>query len=710
MSVPPTTPSPSVENSDPLVDIFEADQVLGADGLLARQLTDFAPRAQQIDMARAVSQAIEQQTSLVVEAGTGVGKTFAYLVPVLLAGQKTLISTGTRNLQDQLFKRDLPKLREQIGADLSIALLKGRANYICPYRLAQAEASHAMAAGSSYSQNDRRVIRKIKEFSQAHSSGDLDGFPDGEIHPAIRAQVTSTADNCLGQECPNLDECPLFEARKRAQQADLVVINHHLFFADMAVRESGFGEVVPYADVLIFDEAHLIADVATQFFGQQVSSNQLINLSRDLQAENPGDIDELDLCLRLLDSATGAFSQQLGQVNSSDDWADLIHNADLKLALSELIDALQQLIDCLQPHCERGKGLDNCSGRAQRMVTTLIAMQLNPQRVADTTTVSNDEDVADSTDQNPNTQYDPNLQDEGTVKWLEIRGRGFVLHNDPIEISPRMTQAYEAHPRSWIFTSATLAAGQTFEHFTQRMGLDDCETLLLDTPFDYATQALLYLPADLPEPNHENHTEAVVNAALPVLKASRGRAFFLFTSYAALHRAKALLAAQTDFSLLIQGELPKAQLLEKFQQLPNAVLLATASFWQGVDVRGEALSCVIIDKLPFASPFEPLIKARIDALRRAGGNPFRDLQMPAAIITLKQGAGRLIRDQNDRGLLIIGDPRLRSRSYGKTFIAALPPMPVTENPDRAAGFFAMPPESDLAAYNQSESNPAEPES
>jgi len=667
MSAPPSTPitpPPPADNSDPLVDIFEVDQVLGADGMLAQQLSDFAPRTQQIDMARAVSRTIEQQTSLVVEAGTGVGKTFAYLVPALLAGQKTLISTGTRNLQDQLFKRDLPKLRELIGGDLTIALLKGRANYICPYRLAQAEASHSMAAGSSYSQKDWRVIRKIKDFSVDHPSGDLDGFPDGEIHPAIRAQVTSTADNCLGQECPNLDECPLFEARKRAQQADLVVINHHLFFADMAVRESGFGEVVPYADVLIFDEAHLIADVATQFFGQQVSSNQLLNLSRDLQAENPGDVDELDLCLRLLDAATGAFSQQLGQVNTRDDWAVLIRSADLNLALNELIDALQKLIDCLQPHRERSKGLDNCAGRADRIATTLIAMQLNPPADADTAALSNDEDPADdAADKTPKLQDRPDSQNEDTVKWLEIRGRGFVLHNDPIEISPRMIQAYEAHPRSWVFTSATLAAGQTFEHFTQRMGLDECETLLLDTPFDYAKQALLYLPADLPEPNHENHTEAVVNAALPVLTASRGRAFFLFTSYAALHRAKALLAERTDFSLLIQGELPKAQLLEKFQQLPNAVLLATASFWQGVDVRGEALSCVIIDKLPFASPFEPLIKARIDALRRAGGNPFRDLQMPSAIITLKQGAGRLIRDQSDRGLLIIGDPRLRSRSY-----------------------------------------------
>jgi len=667
--------------NDPLVDIYEVDQVLGADGLLAQQIDGFAPRPQQTDMARAVARAIEQQSQLVVEAGTGVGKTFAYLVPALLAGQKTLISTGTRNLQDQLFTRDLPTLRELIGHDLSIALLKGRTNYICPYRLERAEASHATAAGSSYSQKDWRVLRQIREFAQSRADGDLDNFPGVEIHPAIRAQVTSTADNCLGQECPDIDDCPLLQARRRAQQADLVVINHHLFFADLAVRESGFGEVVPYADVLIFDEAHLIPDVATQFFGEQVSSSQLINLSRDLQAENPGDIDDLEPRLRQLEVTTNDLTQLLGQLNNRDDWANLIRKPDLKLALNDLIEALQTMLNCLQSHRQRSKELDNCGNRAERMITTLQAMQLMPPTPSAES--ENPAVVAEA----ENSAATPI---EGNVQWLEIRGRGFVLHNDPIEISPRMEQAYDTHPRSWIFTSATLAAGETFDLFTRRMGLEESETLLLDTPFDYANQALLYLPPDLPEPNDERHTEAVVAAALPILRASRGRAFMLFTSYAALHRAKALLANETEFSLLIQGDLPKAKLLDKFQQLPNAVLLATASFWQGVDVRGEALSCVIIDKLPFASPFEPLIKARIDAMRRAGGNPFRDLQMPSAIISLKQGAGRLIRDHADRGLLMICDPRLRSRSYGKSFVAALPPMRVTEKADTAAAFFSQP--------------------
>lgn len=666
----------SHQSVDPLVDIYEVEQVLGEGGLLAQQIDGYAPRRQQIDMAQAVSRTIEHESRLVVEAGTGVGKTFAYLVPALLAGRKTLVSTGTRNLQDQLFKRDLPTLRSLVGRDLSIALLKGRANYVCPYRLERAEASHATAAGSSYNQKDWRVIRQVREFSQAQEEGDLDNFPGGEIHPAIRAQVTSNADNCLGQECPNLDECPLFQARRRAQQADLVVINHHLFFADLAVRENGFGEVVPYADVVIFDEAHLVPDVATQFFGQQVSSSQLLNLSRDLQAEDPGDIDQLDPRLRLVETATAGFSRLLDQVNPRDEWARLIRQPELKLALDELIEFLQQLLDCLQPHRQRSKELDNCGGRTERIITTLQAML--PISAADS---PHSERPADD---QPSAEIPAQ---EGTVQWLEMRGRGFVLHNDPIEISPRMLQVYESHPRSWIFTSATLAAGDTFDLFTHRMGLGDCETLLLDTPFDYASQALLYLPPGLPEPNDDQHTEAVVAAALPVLRASQGRAFMLFTSYAALNRAKALLAGETEFSLLVQGDLPKAELLEKFQQRPKAVLLATASFWQGVDVRGEALSCVIIDKLPFASPFEPLIKARIDAMRRAGGNPFRDLQLPMAMITLKQGAGRLIRDHGDRGLLMIGDPRLRSRSYGKQFVAALPPMPVTENPARAAAFF-----------------------
>jgi ATP-dependent DNA helicase DinG len=477
-----------------------------------------------------------------------------------------------------------------------------------------------------------------------------------------------------------VDDCPLIKARRRAQQADLVVINHHLFFADLAVRESGFGEVVPFAEVLLFDEAHLIPDVATQFFGEQVSSNQLINLSRDLQAENPGDIDDLEPRLRRVETATGELTRELGQVNSRDDWAALIRKPALKDALAELIDALTSLLECLAPHQQRSKELDNCGNRAERMIATLRAMQLTPHNSAE---------ESESPEPNPDDEENTRPNDGGTVQWLEQRGRGFVLHNDPIEIAPRMEQAYEAHPRSWIFTSTTLAAGDTFDLFTRRMGLLDSETLLLDTPFDYANQALLYLPPDLPEPNDERHTEAVVAAALPVLRASKGRAFLLFTSYAALHRAKDLLSGETDFSLLIQGDLPKAKLLEKFQQLPNAVLLATASFWQGVDVRGDALSCVIIDKLPFASPFEPLIKARIDSLRRAGGNPFRDLQMPSAIITLKQGAGRLIRDHGDRGLLMICDPRLRSRSYGKTFVAALPPMRTTEKVATATAFFTQ---------------------
>ena len=669
--------------TDPLIDIVEVEQVLGAEGLLAQKIEGFAARPQQLAMSKAVAEAIEQQSMLAVEAGTGVGKTFAYLVPALLAGHKTLVSTGTRNLQDQLFNRDLPELRELIGRDLSIALLKGRSNYVCAYRLERAQTSNE--SGSSYSQNDARTLRKIRDFSVRQTDGDLDAYPGGQLHPAVRAQVTSSADNCLGQECPNVDDCALLQARRNAQNADLVVINHHLFFADLAVREGGFGEVVPFCDVLLFDEAHLIPDIATQFFGDSISSNQLLNLSRDLQAENPGDIDQLDSTLRELEEATAALGGEFERTNGREEWETLIRQQSIQQRFADLLDVLYRLVERLAPHKERSKELENCFNRAEQMLTTCQGLY-SPQQTASADTDHSENPDPDSS---PTDNSQATVFENQTVRWLEKRGRGFTLHNDPIEISPRMVDTYEAHPRSWIFTSATLAAGQSFDLFTRRMGLNDAKTLLLDTPFDYAKQALLYLPDGLPAPNDPDHTAELVKISLPILNASRGRAFMLFTSYAALNRAKELLTGNPDFSLLIQGDLPKTQLLEEFQKLPNALLLATASFWQGVDVRGEALSCVIIDKLPFASPYEPLLKARLDAVRKAGGNPFNDLQVPGAIITLKQGAGRLIRDHNDRGLLVIGDPRIRTKGYGKAFVAALPPMRVTQKAETAVNFFDL---------------------
>ncbi|HAC32960.1 MAG TPA: helicase [Gammaproteobacteria bacterium] len=689
--------------TESLTEFADVDQILGDSGLLQNRIEGFAPRPQQLQMSRAVANAIAECGQLVVEAGTGVGKTFAYLVPALLAGEKTLVSTGTRNLQDQLFNRDLPALQKLLGHDFTVALLKGRANYICPQRLQMSQQSHAAQTRlPSFRAQDLEQFEQIQLYLRQQPGGDLDSFPGGELHPAIRHQVTSTADNCIGQECPHLDECPLHLARKKAQQADLVVINHHLFFADMAIREGGFGEVVPYADVLVFDEAHLLPDIATQFFGQQLSSNQLINLTRDLLAENPGDIDQLQQATAAVDTATEQLNTLFEPLSPREEWSRVAGATRFEPLFGELISSLTELLLVLKPHVQRSKELENCNARAATLLATCHALITATNRPVEPWD-EEQQPTADKPNQPvPGAITDPNLPQQSveTVKWLEKRGRGFVLHNDPIEISAQMQQAFSAHPRSWIFTSATLAAGKQFDLFTGRMGLTEAETLLLDTPFDYANQALLYLPTGLPAPNDRQHTAALVEATLPLLKANRGRAFMLFTSYSAMHRAHESLLDHTEFTLLLQGEAPKSALLEQFQNRPNAILLATSSFWQGVDVRGDALSCVIIDKLPFASPSEPLIKARIEALRKHGGNPFNDLQVPAAIITLKQGAGRLIRDHHDRGLLVIGDPRLRGKSYGQSFLNALPSMPVTDSMEQSLNFLthcqneqAQPPET-----------------
>ena len=630
-----------------------AARVLGPDGVLARRLSGFAHRPEQEAMARVVGEVIDAGETLICEAGTGTGKTFAYLVPAMTCGRKVIVSTGTRNLQDQLFHRDVPLVSEAVGQPLRAALLKGRGNYLCRHRL-----ELALAAPERHRPDVRRQLVGVRNWSTVTRIGDIAEMAIPEDAPVWPA-VTSTADNCLGQDCPSFARCHLVEARRRAQEADLVVINHHLLCADMALRDEGFGEVLPGADCFIVDEAHQLPEIAAAFFGSTVSARQLVDLARDVQVEHTreaGDCPELGDAAGRLREVVLDLRACLGDEDRRASWQELEANAEAVAALDLVQQRLNALTAVLEGLDGRGKGLDHCQGRARVLDARLAAL------------------------------IDGEAEDH--VRWLDVHGRGFRLNQTPLNVADTFHAHRERHGGSWVFTSATLAVGESFNHFAGQMGIGPCRTACWQSPFDYARQALCYVPAGLPEPSAPDYTERVVDLARQVLALSRGRAFLLFTSHRALRSAEERLREHIDYPMLIQGSAPRNALIERFRALGNAVLLGTSSFWEGVDVRGEALSCVIIDKLPFASPADPLLQARVEALRRGGANPFRDFQLPQAVIALKQGAGRLIRDSTDRGVLVICDPRLFGRSYGRTFIKSLPPMACTRDLDDVRAFFA----------------------
>ncbi len=636
---------------------IEVERFFSTQSPLASEVDSFRPRQQQLEMALAVAAAIRDNAILVAEAGTGTGKTFAYLVPALINGGKVIISTGTKNLQDQLFQKDLPRVRDALKAPVSIALLKGRSNYVCHYHL-----ERALSDGRFATREDIKHLDKIKKYAKVSASGDKSGIADVPENAPIWMQVTSTRDNCLGQECPHHKDCFVLKARTEAMQADIVVVNHHLFFADVMLRDEGVAELLPACNTVIFDEAHQLPETASLFFGENISTSQLLDLSSDTRIEAltsakgfaplPKSCDELDKAardLRLVFKKEGRLPATA--LTDFKDWPK---------AAQTVSDKLKQLCDMLEKQAERSEGLENCRQRAQALVLHFAAWQ-----------------KGDAPDQ---------------VRWLEVFHHSLQLNTTPLSIAEIFEKQIGGSQRAWIFTSATLAVKQDFSHYQAEMGLLNAKTACWDSPFNYPEQGLLYVPSNLPDPNSFDYTEAVVQAALPMLEASQGRAFLLFTSLRAMQRAHEILVAEFDrrgwtYPLLLQGEGSRNELLERFRTLGNAVLLGSQSFWEGVDVRGDALSLVIIDKLPFAPPDDPVLAARIAQISKQGRNAFMEYQLPRTIITLKQGAGRLIRDENDRGVLMICDPRLISKPYGKRIWQSLPPMKRTRIEAEAVAFF-----------------------
>ncbi len=640
--------------------------VFGVTGPLANQVTNYRERQEQIDMATGVAAALEQQSRLVVEAGTGTGKTFAYLVPALLSGRRVIVSTGTKNLQEQLFYKDLPVIRKSLGVSVRLALLKGRGNYLCLHRLERAESSGRIRNPAVLAE-----LRAIREWSIRTRSGDISEVEAVREDAQVWPRVTSTADNCLGTECPLYANCFVVKARRAAQEADVVVVNHYLLFADLSLREEGFGEVLPGADAIILDEAHQLPHIASQFFGQALTSRQLHELVRDTRAESreiAGELPQLEEALGQVEQAAADLEAALHGLARRSAWQEACGDDTSQAGLDALEAALSDAGAELKVVAERSRGLETCERRAALLLQRLRL--LRKPDVPNSGENAPDEDLA-----------------EQSVRWVEKPNRGFVLHATPLDVAPTFRRVFDAQPTAWIFTSATLSVDGRFDHFTTALGIPEAETLALDSPFDYAGNALLYLPPDMPDPAARDYTRRVVDAALPAIRASGGGAFLLFTSHRALREAADYLVPRREFSLFVQGEQGRGELLSRFRAQGNGVLLGTSSFWEGVDVRGAALRVVVIDRLPFSSPGDPVLKARLDALRTRGESPFTSYQLPQAVITLKQGAGRLIRDHHDYGVLVLCDPRLRSRGYGRVFLNSLPEMPCTDDEEAIRSFF-----------------------
>lgn len=636
----------------------DLDLVFADDGPLAETIPGYRMRQQQLEMAQAIEDAIKHGKQLVAEAGTGTGKTFAYLIPALLSGGKVIVSTGTKTLQDQLFNRDLPAVRDALKVPVTVSMLKGRANYVCHFHL-----ERAMNEGRFLSREDANYVHKIKAFAEHTDTGDKSELTDVPENATIWPAVTSTRDNCMGQECNFYKDCFVMEARKRALAADVVVVNHHLFFADVMLRDEGVAELLPSANTVIFDEAHQLPEVAGLFFGEDVSTSQLMELARDTHAEavtTAKDCLALPEATAALEKAVRDFRLIFAYEGSRMPVQKALALKGFETAYATMQEKLKELSAILETQAERDPALENCWQRS-------LALEVQLQRWS-------------------------RAENENLVRWVEVFTQSVQLHATPLSVAEGFGKQLNAQPRSWIFTSATLAVKSDFSHYLAQMGLEQADTGYWSSPFDYGQQALLYVPKEMPEPNSPGYTASVAAAALPVIQASQGRAFVLCTSLRAMREVHALLkdafsSKGMEYPLLLQGDSARNELLERFRKLGNAVLVGSQSFWEGVDVRGEALSAVIIDKLPFAPPDDPVLSARIDKMNAEGRNAFMEYQLPYAVITLKQGAGRLIRDETDTGVLMICDPRLISKPYGRRIWQSLPPFRRTRELTDVVEFF-----------------------
>ncbi|HAS63935.1 MAG TPA: ATP-dependent helicase [Vibrio sp.] len=617
------------------------------DGALGKAIPGFQPRQAQLDMADAVYKAIQDQSQLVIEAGTGTGKTFAYLVPALMSGKKTIISTGSKNLQEQLFHRDLPLMTSALGFYGQVALLKGRANYLCTERLGrQMIESHGTHTDPALLSQ----LVKVRTWASESKSGDL-GECDAiaEDSPVIPT-ITSTNDNCLGKECPTYSECFVLKARKKALEADVVVVNHHLFLADLAIKETGFGELIPEADVFIFDEAHQIPDIASQYFGQSVSSRQIQELAKDIEIGYRTEAKDMRQLQKVADKLVQSAMDLricLGEPGFRGNWREAINSPNIAREIERVRESLDFAIEVLKIALGRSQLLDVAFERAHTIKGRI-------ERVCDVSIT-------------------------GYSYWFDTTPRHFSLHITPLSVADKFHEQIEQKQGTWIFTSATLAVNDDFGHFTSRLGLKPSAQFSLPSPFDYQTQARLCVPRYLPEPNSVGLADKLVEMLTPVIEQNQGRCFFLCTSHSMMRELGEKFREVLSLPVLMQGETSKQKTLAEFMELGNALLVATGAFWEGIDVRGDTLSCVIIDKLPFTAPDDPLLKARIEDCRLKGGDPFAQVQLPDAVITLKQGVGRLIRDKKDKGALIICDNRLVTRDYGGVFLASLPSIPRTRD-------------------------------
>lgn len=649
--------------------VYEEDLVrlLERDGPFAKVVDGYNGRPMQLEMAQSIAKAIVRCETFVAEAGTGTGKTFAYLVPALMWGGKVIISTGTRNLQDQLFLRDIPTVRSALVSPVTVALLKGRSNYVCHLHLARTAEYGRMAT-----KMDTVYLRDIVKFAKMTDTGDKSDLSSVPETAAIWGLVTSTKENCPGTECPHYQDCFVMKARKAAQQADVVVVNHHLFFADLVLKDTGVAELLPTANTVVFDEAHQLPDTATTFFGQFFSTSQIHELCRDTQVEGlsqardgadwvdlVGKVDKASKELRLT-LPEGMTRQAVHQIARQDQFL---------AAVEALENALRELNEPLNAQAQRSELLETCRMRCAEMrafVRKWLALAKGEEKTED-------------------------------VLWVETFGLSLQLHLTPLSIADVFNKQREGTPRAWIFTSATLAIKQDFTYFSSRMGLSEAESKTWPSPFNYGEHGLLYVPKTMPMPQSPDYSDAVVEAAMPLIEAAGGGAFILCTTLRAVNRIAERLREifrekELPFPLFVQGESGKTDLLERFRRSGNGVLVGSQSFWEGVDVRGDALSVVVVDKLPFAPPDDPVLSARIKALEKDGGNGFMDFQLPEAIMSLKQGAGRLIRDERDKGVLMICDPRLISKSYGRRIWQSLPPFTRTREEGEACAFLKCPPE------------------